>query len=65
MNRNMIIVIVLVILTLLTAVQAVQLNSLKASISTGKVSVGNSPSVSGGASVPPSLENLPSMQGGC
>lgn len=64
MNRNIIIVIVLVVLTLLTAVQAIQLNSLKTSISTGKVSVGGAPSA-GGASVPSSIENLPSMVGGC
>ncbi len=67
MNRNAIIVIVLVVLVLLTAVQAVQLNSLKSSISTGKLSVANSPSQSsgGGASVPSSVSELPSMVGGC
>lgn len=64
MNRNVIIVIVLVVLVLLTAVQAVQLNSLKTSISTGKVSVGNTPA-SSGASLPSNLNDLPSMVGGC
>lgn len=65
MNRNVIIVIVLVVLVLLTAVQAIQLSSLKTSISTGKVSVGSAPSTSGGASVPSSIQDLPSMVGGC
>jgi len=66
MNRNVIIVIVLVVLVLLTAVQAIQLSSLKTSISTGKVSVGSAPaqSSSGGA-VPSSIQELPSMVGGC
>ena len=68
MNRNVIIVIVLVVLVLLTAVQAIQLSSLKTSISTGKVSVGSAPvqgSGSSGASVPSSIQDLPSMVGGC
>lgn len=64
MNRNVIIVIVLVVLVLLTAVQAIQLSSLKTSISTGKVSVGNAPAQSSG-SVPSNLNDLPSMVGGC
>ena len=65
MNRNVIIVIVLVVLVLLTAVQAIQLSSLKSSISTGKVSVGNAPAQSSGASVPSNIQDLPSMVGGC
>jgi len=65
MNRNVIIVIVLVVLVLLTAVQAVQLSSLKQSISQGKVNIGTAPSASSGASVPSSIQNLPSMVGGC
>ena len=66
MNRNVIIVIVLVVLVLLTAVQAIQLNGLKTSISTGKVSVGSAPvQSSGGVSVPSSIQDLPSMVGGC
>ena len=64
MNRNVIIVIVLVILVLLTAVQAIQLNSLKSSISTGKVNVGSAQSQSSG-SVPSNIQDLPSMVGGC
>ena len=64
MNRNVIIVIVLVVLVLLTAVQAIQLSSLKSSISTGKVSLGSAPAQNG-ASVPSSLDNLPSQVGGC
>jgi len=66
MNRNVIIVIVLVVLVLLTAVQAVQLSSLKKGISQGKVNIGTAPSASSdGASVPSSIQNLPSMVGGC
>ncbi len=65
MNRNVIIVIVLVVLVLLTAVQAIQLNSLKTSISTGRVNVGSAPATIGGASVPSNINDLPSMVGGC
>ncbi len=66
MNRNVIIVIVLVVLVLLTAVQAIQLSSLKTSISTGKVSVGSSPSPSqSGGGAASNIQDLPSMVGGC
>ena len=65
MNRNVIIVIVLVVLVLLTAVQAIQLSSLKTSIATGKVSVGNAPVQSSGGNLPSNLNDLPSMVGGC
>jgi len=65
MNRNVIIVIVLVVLVLLTAVQALQLSSLKTSISTGKVSVGNAPAQISGGSLPSSLNDLPTQVGGC
>ena len=67
MNKNMLIVVVLVVLVLLTAVQAVQLSSLKTQIKTGKVSMGASPSAasSGAVSTPSSLNDLPSMVGGC
>ena len=65
MNRNVVIVIVLVVLVLLTAVQAFQLSSLKTSISTGKVSVGNAPAQSSGNSLPSNLNDLPSTIGGC
>ena len=64
MNRNVIIVIVLVVLVMLTAVQAIQLSSLKTSIITGKVSVGSAPAQSS-SSLPSSIDNLPSMVGGC
>jgi len=65
MNRNVIIVIVLVVLVLLTAVQAIQLSSLKTSISTGKVSVGN-PSSQSGQGVSSGVDDLPpAMVGGC
>ena len=65
MNRNVIIVIVLVIMVLITAVQAIQLNSLKTSISTNKVNVGGASSTQNSNTLPPSLENAPSMVGGC
>ena len=66
MNRNVIIVVVLVVLVLLTSVQAIQLSSLKSSISTGNVNVGNPvPSKSSGNSLPSNLNDLPSMVGGC
>lgn len=66
MNRNTIIVVVLVVLVLLTAVQAIQLTSLKSGISTGSVNVASAPSSSGGGVAPSSsLNDLPSMVGGC
>ena len=66
MNRNVIIVIVLVVLVLLTAVQAIQLSSLKSSITSGKVSVGSAPAQSSGsANTPSSVQDVPSMVGGC
>lgn len=68
MNRNVIIVVVLVVLVLLTAVQAIQLSSLKTSIGTGNVNVASAPvsSSGGGGAVPSSsLNDLPSMVGGC
>ena len=66
MNRNLIIVIVLVVLVLLTAVQAIQLSSLKSSMSTGNANVASAPVSSGGNTLPSSsLDELPSMVGGC
>ena len=67
MNRNTLIVAVLVVLLLLTAVQAFQLSTLKTSISEGKVNVGGAAPAAGagGASVPSSIQDLPSMVGGC
>ena len=65
MNRNMVVLIILAVLVLLTAVQAVQLNSLKTQISEGKISAGNAPSAASGGAAPSSLNDLPSMVGGC
>ena len=69
MNKNMIIVIVLAVLVVISAVQAVQLSGLKEKISSGNfktVSGSSSQSASLGANTEPtSLENLPSMVGGC
>ena len=81
MNKNTIIAIVLGVLILVSVVQAFQLNSLKGKLSTGTVvsaksgsavntASQNTAATSGSApkqtaSVPKSLENLPSMVGGC
>lgn len=69
MNKNMIIVIVLAVLIVISAVQAVQLSGLKEKISTGTLKTstgGSSQNVAvGQGSAPTSLENLPSMVGGC
>jgi len=65
MNRNVLIVIVLVVLVLLTAVQALQLNGLKKQISTGQVAVGAGQPSPVSSGVPSSIQDLPSMVGGC
>ena len=72
MNKNTVIVIVLVVLVLVTVVQAVQLVSLKSKISQGGLSVGSSTQKtqvaaggSGSPNVPSSIQNLPTMVGGC
>ena len=65
MNKNVIIAIVLGILLLLTVVQAFQVNTIKDKLSGGvSLSTGAAPS-GGGLSVPSSLDNLPTMVGGC
>lgn len=67
MNKNIVIAIVLGALILIAGVQAVQLFSIKQKLSTGQLSVGTTPSAgtSGNPQLPPSLENLPGMVGGC
>ncbi len=74
MNKNTVIVIVLVVLVLVTLVQAVQLVSLKSKIGSGAITTIGSSSqnvVSQGqggnaqGQVPKSIQNLPSMVGGC
>lgn len=69
MNKNMLVVVVLVVLVVIAAVQAVQLNTLKDKVS-GASSI-STPTVSSGggsgqaADLPTSLQNLPTMVGGC
>ena len=70
MNKNLIVVLVLAILVIVSAVQTIQLVGLKSKISSGGVSVsgGSTPqvtAVSGGSSSGGSLDDLPSMVGGC
>ena len=67
MNKNMIIVIVLAVLIVISAVQAVQLSGLKEKISSGEISGGSVSQrvATGQGKNPASLENLPSMVGGC
>lgn len=72
MNKNTVIVIVLVVLVLVTLVQAVQLVGLKSKLASGQLKVGgaaqNTVSQSGqqgSPNVPSSIQNLPTMVGGC
>lgn len=76
MNRNITIGIVLGLLIVISAVQAYQLATIKSKLggaptsgSTVKITTTTTPTASsgGGAApqLPPSLENLPSMVGGC
>lgn len=71
MNQNVVIAIVLGALVLIAAVEAYQLMSLKDKISSGGVQVATAgapaPQAAGGGAptLPSSLENLPSMVGGC
>ena len=67
MKKETILMALLVVLVVVSAVQAVQLVTLSSAISGGtiaKSSVVTSGSGSG-ASIPSSLQNLPSMVGGC
>ena len=65
MNKNIIVAIVLGILLLLSVVQAFQVNTIKEKLSGGSFAVSAGTTPSGGANVPSSLQNLPSMVGGC
>lgn len=78
MNRNLVIGIVLALLVVISAVQAFQLASIKGKLGTGPSTGGavkttaqtTTPTAAGGGATPPaqlpsSLENLPSMVGGC
>ena len=73
-KKSTIITLVLLVLVLVSVVQAFQLNGLKAKISEGKLSRGSSASSAplsspGGAGaaapLPTSIQNLPTMVGGC
>jgi len=75
MKQTVVLSIVLGVLLLVSVVQAVQLNKLKADISENKISIAEggssgriTPTTSSGGgsgSLPKSLDNLPSMVGGC
>ena len=69
MERKEILLIVLIaVLVLTTAVQALQLVSLSNNpvvVTSGSSSAPSASGVSSGVSAPASLENLPSMVGGC
>tara|TARA_Y100000310_G_C20663001_1_gene805839 strand:- start:1721 stop:1948 length:228 start_codon:yes stop_codon:yes gene_type:complete len=75
MNKQLIISIVLGVLILISVVQALQLNGLKGQIEDGDFSTGtkstSTPVASsggqsgGGATLPSSIQDLPSMVGGC
>lgn len=71
MNKNIIIAVVLVVLVAISVVQTVQLTNLKTKISNSglslKTSTSNVASQSGHSSgaAASSLDNLPSMVGGC
>lgn len=71
MNTNLLLTILIGAMVLVSVLQAVQLFSLQSALASG-VSVGGGKSVSasstgsgGSAQLPSSLENLPSMVGGC
>lgn len=76
MNKNMLVVVVLIALVVISGVQAIQLISLRGKINNAEIisngNMGSSTSnpvvktgATGSASVPSSLQNLPSMVGGC
>ena len=74
MKQTTIVAIALVVLLLITMVQAFQLRSLKVALKDGEMTVGSgsgktatasSSGSSSGGSLPASIQNLPSMVGGC
>ena len=73
MNKNWIFAIVLGVLVIVSLVQAVQLNSLKTSLSEGKITTGSasagtslgSSTSTGASSSANSLSSLPQQVGGC
>lgn len=65
MNRNILMVVLLMVLVIVSAVQAFQLNDLKGKVSSGTIGKTVSPvAVQSGASGN-SINELPSMVGGC
>lgn len=74
-DQKMIVALALVVLVMVAGVQAFQLNSLKSKLSSGELSLSSSTSsssvstASGGGNtkpaVPASIQDLPSMVGGC
>ena len=69
MNKNILIAVILVVLVAVSVIQTVQLTSLKSKISDSGVSLKGSSSTvltkNTQSSTPSSLDNLPSMVGGC
>lgn len=77
MNKTMIFTVVLAVMAIITVVQAFQLNGLKAELTDTLAAVkaqpvvatttvaASAPAASGSTTLPPSLQNLPSMVGGC
>ncbi len=68
MDKNVIIAIVLGALVLVAGIQAFSLMSLTSKVQSGGVAVSAPAQASGGSSgaaLPSSLQNLPSMVGGC
>jgi len=77
MKSATIVAIVLGVLVVLSMVQAVQLNSLKSKVANEELSIGASTTTqaksasapasggSGGGALPSSIQNLPTMVGGC
>ncbi len=75
MKKTKIITIILGILVFISLVQAVQLNDIKTKIADGDLKVGSSTTTSSSGSsgssskstgsVPKSIQNLPTMVGGC
>ncbi len=66
MNKNMILMALLIVLVVVSAVQAVQLNDLKEKVASGKIGTAKAPvSVQTGTGSGNSINDLPSMVGGC
>jgi hypothetical protein len=71
LNTNMLLTVLIGAMVLVSAMQTLQLVSLTSALSSGRVAVGtgaavvSAPLASSSASAAGSLQNLPSMVGGC